>query len=160
MKSLCRDREEKVSVPTYDFSVFTCKDDEGKLVVILSNTGLRNFQKKEVFGWYCSMFIQFEKLAENGMPTSEESQMVYDWVDEVSTGLQCFTEEPNAIFVARVTNQGMAHVIWQVKDPEMAHNYLKDIADKENYPRKFEIYMEEDEKWDHVSYFLNPELKE
>ncbi len=153
-------QEDKCAMPTYDFKVFTCKDDEGKPVVILSNTGLNDFQGKEDFSWYCSMFIYFENVGENGIPDSEESDMVFDWVDEVSTGLQCFSETPNAVFVARLTNQGVAHVIWQVKDPEKAHQYLQSVADKKEYPRKFELYMEQDEAWEHAVDYLNPELKE
>ena len=85
MENMSEDRKEKeyqLLIPKDEYAVYTFKDKEGMPAVAMVNIGLRGFDKKEVFGWYCSMIIDFEELAENGMPTSEESTLVFDWLEE------------------------------------------------------------------------------
>ena len=44
--------------------------------VMVVNTALRKFKYKNIFGWTCSLWMEFKELANNEMPTNDESQLV------------------------------------------------------------------------------------
>jgi hypothetical protein len=143
----------KVIIPEDKFAVVTSTDN-GTPAVIVVNTSLRKFKPKDVFGWSCSLVIQYKDLAENGMPTSEESEFVYQYLEGLSKQIIGDPSHPNALYLARVTWNGTCEVIWQVNNPEPVNEFLKGIIENESYPREFDYKMEYDAKWDNVSWFL------
>ena len=155
-----KDNEFKVLIPKDEYAVYTFKDKEGMPAVAMVNIGLRGFDKKEVFGWYCSMIIDFEKLAENGMSTSEESTLVFDWLEEVHIGLMGDVDHPNALFVGRMSHDGSVHAVWQVNNPKQAHKYLQGLVDSKKYPRQFEFVIEPDEEWKNADFYLTLGVEE
>lgn len=163
MDNMSEDRKEKeyqVLIPKDEYAVYTFKDKEGMPAVAMVNIGLRGFDKKEVFGWYCSMIVDFEELAENGMPTSEESTLVFDWLEEVHIGLMGDVDHPNALFVGRMSHDGSVHAVWQVNNPKQAHKYLQGLVDSKKYPRQFEFVIEPDEEWKNADFYLTLGVEE
>ena len=155
-----KDNEVKLSIPKDEYVVYKLQDEEGMPAVAMVNVGLRGFEHKESFGWYCALFLDFEELAENGMPTSAESTLVFDWIEEVHVGLMGDVDHPNALFVGRMTNQGTVHAVWQVNNPEQAHKYVQGLVDAKKYPRKFEFYLDPDEEWIKAHRYLDIGLEE
>ena len=143
----------KVIIPEDKFAVVHSTYD-GTPAVIVVNTSLRKFKPKDVFGWSCSLVMNYKDLAENGMPTSEESEFVYQYLEGLSKQIIGDPSHPNALYLARVTWNGTCEVIWQVNNPEPVNEFLKGIIDSETYPREFNYKMEYDAKWNNVSWYL------
>ncbi|MBE6332513.1 MAG: DUF695 domain-containing protein [Bacteroidales bacterium] len=150
----------QVLIPQDEYAVYTFKDHEGMPAVAMVNIGLRGFNKKEFFGWYCSLIVDYEELAENGMPTSAESTRVFDWLDELHVGLMGDVEHPNALFVGRMSHEGTLHAVWQVNNPEQAQKYMLGLIDNQSYPRKFEFVIEPDEEWKNADFYLTLGVEE
>ena len=143
----------KVLIPEEKFAVVE-SSFEGKPAVIVVNTNLRKFKPKDIFGWSCSLVMNYKDLAENGMPTSEESEFVYQYLEGLSKQIIDDPIHPNALYLARVTWNGTCEVIWQVNNPEPVNALLKGIIESESYPREFDYRIEYDAKWSNVSWYL------
>ena len=143
----------KVIIPEDKFAVVHSTYD-GTPAVIVVNTSLRKFKPKDVFGWSCSLVMNYKDLGENGMPTSEESEFVYQYLEGLSKQIIGDPSHPNALYLARVTWNGTCEVIWQVNNLEPVNEFLKGIIDSETYPREFNYKMEYDAKWNNVSWYL------
>ena len=126
---------------------------DGLPAVIVANAGLRNFKHKKQYGWICSLVITYKNLAMNGMPTMEESDFVFDYIEKLDADIRGCADKPNALFVARITWNGTCEVIWQVSDPERVHEYLGGIIKNKTYPREMDYRIERDEKWKGVSMY-------
>ena len=127
---------------------------EGLPAIIVVNTALRTFKDKDMFGWTCSLIMDYDSLGENGMPTSDESQLVIDYLDDLSKRIIGDVVHPNALFLARLSHNGTCRVFWQVNNPKPVDELLKGIINDKTYPRGFDYRIEYDEKWDGVSWFL------
>lgn len=152
-----KSQEYKILFPKDNYALCHREDNEGMPSVIVVNLGLKDFRWKDVFGWYCSIIVDFKEMAKNEMPTSEESKLVLDWLDEVDKGLQGDKEHPNALFIARETYHGTVHAMWQVNNPKIAHQYLQEIINNKSCPRDMDYVIEPDEKWEYVDCFFHPE---
>lgn len=142
-----------VKIPEEKFVVVESSAD-GKPAIIVVNTGLRKFKHKELYGWTCSLVIKFKDTAMNGMPTTDESNYVYDYIEGLDKIIKGDATQPNALYLARITWNGTCEVIWQVKDPKAVHEYLGSIIKTETYPREMDYRIEHDEKWEKVSVYL------
>ena len=87
------------------------------------------------------------------MPTAEESEFVYNYIEELDKNIKGDPGNPNALFLARVTWNGTCEVIWQVKDPEAVHKYLGGIITGKTYPRELDYRIEHDPKWKGVAIY-------
>ncbi len=141
-----------VKIPEEKFAVVESSAD-GKPAIIVVNTGLRKFKHKELYGWTCSLVIKFKDTAMNGMPTTDESNYVYNYIEGLDRIIKGDAPEPNALYLARITWNGTCEVIWQVKDPKVVHEYLGSIIKTETYPRELDYRIEHDEKWEKVSVY-------
>lgn len=163
-KKKCSDgmKEVKVVLPEEKYQVVECQYEDDKPAIILLNSNLRDFKEKDVFGWTCSLTIYFKDLAQKGMPTHEESDIVLDYVEKLDSAIKGDPDHPNALFVARETCDGQINVYWQVNDPEPVHQYLQSIIQEESYPREMEYKIEYDGEWKSVEWFLQdfPEKEE
>ena len=146
-------KQVSVAIPEEKFTVFECSY-EGKPAVVVVNSSLRDFKNKDLFSWTCSLSIEFKDLANKGMPTSEESDLVYNWFNHLDLAIKGDSEHPNALFLARETCDGFLNVYWQVYDPEPVHQYLQSIIQGGKYPREMEYKIEQDVKWKKVEWFL------
>lgn len=139
--------------PEERFAVINSSCD-GKPAVIVVNTGLRKFKAKDIFGWYCSLVIEYKDLAENGMPAPEESDFVYRYFEQLDSAIKGDPGHPNAVFLARVTYNGTFEAIWQVNNPEIVHEYLQKIIEEKTYPREMDYRIEYDAKWKNADWYL------
>lgn len=139
--------------PKDEFAVVNSSYD-GKPAVIVVNTGLRKFKAKDIFGWSCSLVLEYKDLAENGMPTSDESNFVYQYFEQLNDAIKGDPSHPNAVFLARITHNGTLEAIWQVNNPDVVHKYLQQIIEEKSYPREMDYRIEYDAKWTNVDWYL------
>lgn len=144
--------QKRVKIPEEKFSVVESFANE-KPAIIVVNTSLAKFKHKKLYGWTCSLVIQYKDTAMNGMPTTEESEFVYNYIEELGKVIKGDTNQPNAVFLARITWNGTCEVIWQVKDPKKVHEYLGGIIINKTYPREMDYRIEYDKKWEKVSIY-------
>jgi len=144
--------EDDNKIPKEKFAVVTTEVDSLPAVIVV-NTNLRKFKAKDVFGWSCSLVMKYERLAENGMPTPEESDFVYEYLEELSEQIIGDPSHPNALYLARITWRGTCEVIWQVNNPEPVDKLLRGIIESQSYLREFDYQMEYDATWDNVSVY-------
>lgn len=143
----------EVKIPENRYSlVHSSRDDKPAVIVV--NSGIREFEPKDVFGWTCSLIIDFQDLAQNGMPTREESDIVLDYFEKLDADIRGDEIHPNALFLARITWNGTFQAIWQVHDPKIVHEYLQKIISEKSCPRDMEYRIEYHAKWENVEYFL------
>ena len=152
--SFAQTNDKEVKIPEEKFVVVESTADD-KPAIIVVNTSLRKFKHKKLYGWTCSLVIKFKETAMNGMPTTDESNFVYDYIEGLDKIIKGDATQPNALYLARITWNGTCEVIWQVKDPKVVHEYLGSIINTETYPRELDYRIEFDEKWEKVSVYNN-----
>ncbi|MCQ2256884.1 MAG: DUF695 domain-containing protein [Bacteroidaceae bacterium] len=153
LSSWSQTKQESVIIPEEQFSVFGCTLDD-KPAVVVANSSLRKFKSKNVFGWTCSLVIDFKETAENNMPTKEEFDFVLNYFEQLDSVIRGDKNHPNALFLARVTWNGTFEAIWQVNNPEIVSQYLQSIIDDKTYPREMDYRIEKDSKWKKVKWYL------
>ena len=141
-----------VKIPEEQFAVVESSSGD-KPAIIVVNTSLRKFKHKKLYGWTCSLVISYKETAMNGMPTTEESTFVYNYIEELDKKIKGDTSQPNALCLARITWNGTCEVIWQVKDPKVVHEYLGGIITSKTYPRELDYRIEYDAKWKNVAMY-------
>ncbi len=104
-----------------------------------------------MFAWHLSIVVECQDLAENGMPTGDESEILNQIGDEFDEKLKA---DGNALFLARITWNGTRQFLYRIYDPEVANQYLSDIIESESNLRPFEYRMQGDEAWELTKYFL------
>ena len=152
--SFAQTNDKEVKIPEEKFVVVE-SSAEDKPAIIVVNTSLRKFKHKKLYGWTCSLVIKYKETAMNGMPTTEESDFVYNYIEELYKTIKGDSLQPNALYLARITWNGTCEVIWQVKDPKVVHEYLGGIINAKTYPRELDYRIEFDEKWEKVSVYNN-----
>lgn len=150
--SFAENGEKEVRIPEEKFVVVESSAD-GKPAIIVVNTSLRKFKHKKLYGWTCSLLIKYKDTAMNGMPTTDESNFVYNYIEELDKTIKGDSTQPNAVYLARITWDGTCEVIWQVKDPQIVHEYLGGIINNKTYPRELDYRIEYDKKWEKVSIY-------
>lgn len=143
----------EVIIPENRYSLVHSSLDN-KPAVIVVNSGIREFEPKDVFGWTCSLIMDFQDLAQNGMPTREESDIVLDYFEKLDADIRGDEIHPNALFLARITWNGTFEAIWQLHDPKIVHEYLQKIIAEKSCPREMEYRIEYHAKWENVEYYL------
>lgn len=146
--------EFKVEIPEDKPALFKFKQDELPGIVYV-NTALSGFEPKQVFAWHLTVYIIFETLVENGMPSIEEREIVDPFGDGIEKNIRGNFDKPNALFLARVTWNGTRELIFRVFDPEVANDYLQNIIASKDYPRELSFRMEEDPDWKETTFFLH-----
>lgn len=143
----------KVIIPREHY-VLVNSSRYGLPAILVINSGLRHFKERSVFGWTCQIVVYFNELADNGMPTHEESTLVLNFFDKLNALIKGNENHPNALFVSRCTNDGALNAIWQVNDPKITEHQLQNIIDNKQYPREFDYKIEYDEDWKGIDWFL------
>lgn len=127
---------------------------DGKPYVGVINRGLANFSHKDVFGWYLSLIIDYDKTAGEGMPDEEDTLKMQDFYDCLAKGLEGSPEHPNVLFLGRVTGDGYTEIMWYANDPETAHEYLQRVIEEKTYPFEFDYEIKADLSWSKADYWL------
>ena len=142
---------ESVSIllPEAVYAVFDTSRD-GLPAIVIVNQSLLSFPHSEIFAWRLSLSIEAAELADNGMPTPEESAflsaMSERFEDTVLGGLTP-TGAVNALFLARSTWNGWRDIHFYVHNPEIAHLALQALLNTGYEDRPWSYSMEEDADW-------------
>lgn len=126
---------------------------DGKPYVGIFNKGLSGFNHKDVFGWYLSVIIDYDRTVGDGMPDEDDSMKMQDFSDALTEELAGDQVHPNALFFGRVTGDGYTQIMWYVNDPAIADKFLKGLIDSKAYPFEFEYEMTHDPTWEEAAYW-------
>lgn len=143
--------EYRVVIPDEVFAILQW-EDEGLPAICVVNQSLANFEPKVVFGWHLSIILSCDQLNDNGMPTSDEVQVLDRFGDELGDHLKA---DGNAVFLARITWNGTRQLLYRVYDPDVANEYLMGLIDAGCHLREFDFRMEHDEAWEFGKYYLS-----
>jgi hypothetical protein len=144
------DHQVRVVLPKPDYTLFDAKR-EGLPEVIVVNGALIDFPHKEVFPWYLRISINATELIENGMPSTKESELLFEIGDEIEEAvLGGITEHggENALFLGRSTWNALRELRYQVHTPEIAHNALQNLVKAKDWPRPWEYEMKHQPDWE------------
>lgn len=142
--------EYRVVIPDEVFAALEWQD-EGLPALCMVNQSLANFEPKIVFACHLSIIVGFVELAENGMPTSDENDLIGQIGKHFDEHLKT---DGNALFLARITWNGTRQFLYRVYDPEIANRFLIDIIENKKEVRPFDFKMEHDEEWELAKWYL------
>jgi len=129
---------------------------DGMPSVAAINYALKVFQPKEVFAWHLSIMIALEQLADNGMPTPKECEILDTFGDLLDIKIKgADPKKPNALFFGRITWNETRELIWRVYDAEIANAYLQKIIADGLPPRPFNYRIDPDGEWKLAEWALN-----
>lgn len=141
-----RTQTPQITLPEESLSIVTFEIDSLPAIAVI-DAALTDFEHKKSFEWHCSLIVECKELADNGMPSPAEMEVLNGFEDELSKGLAGEGELPNAIFFARITHNGTRQLIWKVSNPKQAYDYLASVMKEDQYPRNFEFVIERDVDW-------------
>jgi hypothetical protein len=119
------------------------------------NKALCDFEPKVVFAWHLSLMIEFQSLADNGMPSTEEREVVDPFGDSLDATFKGDNpERPNALFLARITWNKARELIYRVYEPEPCHQYLTRMINEKTSPRPFDYRIDNDPEWKLAAWHL------
>lgn len=148
-------KEFKVIIPDEEYSLINFKGEELPGVAVI-NSALIEFEPKEVFSWHLSIILECNDIVDNGMPSREEEEIVYNYgilLDKLIKGSN--PTQPNALFLARITWNRTRQLIWRVFDPEISNADLQKIISEKSHVRDFEYRMEHDQDWALAHWYLH-----
>ena len=143
------DRQARVIVPEPHYTLFDAKRAELPEVIMV-NDSLLAFSNREIFPWHLRVTFDARELVENGMPSPEESALLFalgDEVEAVILGGRTRLDAQNALFVARSTWNATRELRYQVHDPEIAHAALQEALAKKEWARTWDYEMKYEEDW-------------
>ncbi len=143
------ERRLKVEVPEAHYTLFSAT--RGALPeVIVVNDALLTFRHTEVFPWHLWVCLEATKLGDNGMPTHDESTLLFkvgDRIEDTVLGGRTELGAKNAVFVARSTWNERRELHFQVHDPDIADVALKRMIASHDGTREWEYRMTHDPNW-------------
>ena len=125
---------------------------DGTPDVWLVNQALIGFADTARFPWNLSMIVEMEETLENGMPTSAEQRVLGEMGQQLADSLKA---NDNGLFVASGSWQGVRHLYYQIRDPEIAQQFLQGFVASPVAVRAMEYRMESDPTWSHVEQLLD-----
>jgi hypothetical protein len=131
-----------IELPDPHYTLFNATR-EGLPEVISVNDALLAFRHVEIFPWHLEVTIEARELAERGMPTPEESAVLFDIADEIESTVVGY----NALFLARSTWNGVRQLLFQVHDPDVAHEALQALLESKDHERPWAYRMDHDPTW-------------
>lgn len=143
-----------LGLPEPHYTLFDAKRD-GLPEVIVVNDALLGFRHTEIFPWHLCITIEAKELIENGMPSEDESQLLFELGDGIESvvlkGRTAHGAE-NALFLARSTWNELRELRFQVHDPEIAHSALQALIQGRTWEREWDYRMENDPVWEKASF--------
>lgn len=145
-----------ITVPEPSYALIDTKR-EGKPEVLVVNQALLSFAQIEIFPWHLCLWIEAQDLVENGMPSSTDSELLFRIGDEIESTVLSGTNShgsQNALFLARSTWDGSRELLFQVHDPEVAHQALQALLASRTWDREWDYQMESDPEWSNAAYIF------
>jgi len=139
----------RVIIPEPHYTLFNTTR-AGLPEVVVVNDALLNFVHTEIFTWHLEVTIDAVSLADNGMPTPEESAVLFELGDVIEEALVGY----NAIFLARSTWNGFRQLSFRVHDPEVANHLLQRLTAVEPPLRPWDYHMAQDLEWVQAGYLF------
>lgn len=149
-----RQRTVTIQVPEPHYTLFNATRS-GLPEIIVVNDALLSFPHIEIFAWHLCVTLQAKELIENGMPSPEESALLFEIGDEIEQVVLAGRTEnngENALFLARSTWNEQRELLFQVHDPEIAHLGLQSLLNDRHWPREWDYRMEQDSEWSSAAY--------
>lgn len=137
----------RIQLPEAYYTLFNAKRS-GKPEVIVVNEALLSFQHIEIFPWHLEVTIHAREVEQGGMPTAEESEILFAVGDRIEQAI----EGTNAIFLARSTWDGLREISFRVHDPEVADATLKSLLAQKPVVRPWAYEMQADPEWNLAAY--------
>ncbi len=79
-----------------------------------------------------------------------------EFADDIYDHIVINPDDPNVLYMGRVTGNGITQVMWYVKNPEPVNRYLQSLIMSGDYPIHFQYQMSEDKEWTQAHYWLDP----
>jgi len=136
----------RIELPEPHYTLFDAVRS-GKPEIIVVNDALLTFRHTDIFPWHLEVTIDARDLADNGMPTPEESKVLFEMGDKIEKAI----EGTNALFLSRSTWNGCREISFRVHDPEIANTTLQDLIEKLAI-RPWEYEMKSDPGWSLAGY--------
>jgi hypothetical protein len=143
-------------IPEAHYALFNA-EREGLPEVIVVNEALLRFPHNDIFPWHLRISIDALDLAENGMPTSQESSILFDVGDELERNvIEGLTANGarNALFLARSTWNTFRELHFMIHDPEITHHSLQALLVSRAWIRQWGYSMSEDCDWGKAGYIF------
>lgn len=132
----------RITLPEASYTLFDGnRSDLPEIIVV--NEALLSFRHTEVFPWHIEITIEAKDLAEQGMPTPDESAVLFELGDRIEGAVL----GKNALFLARSTWNGVRQLLFRVHDPEIAHVVLQAILAERPPIREWRYHMTHDREW-------------
>ena len=145
-----------IDLPEPRYTLVDCKR-EGLPEVISINSALLAFPHTAIFPWCLRIRMFFRELADNGMPTPEESKLLFEIADELETSLLSVRTTlgcPNALFLARSTWNEIRELYFMVHDPEPTDAALRGLLNSRKWSRDWEYRMDHDPGWEEAAFIF------
>jgi hypothetical protein len=146
----------RIDLPEDHYTLFNAtRDDLPEIIVV--NDALLAFPHTDVFPWHLRVRLDAKVLAENGMPTPEESQRLFevgDRIEEIVLGGRTSFGARNALFLARSTWNELRELYYCVHDPEITHAALQALIESGHHERHWEYKMNHDPQWNEAGWIF------
>ncbi len=123
----------------------------GQPEVIVVNDALLSFPHAGIFPWHLAVTLEVVDIVENGMPSPTESEILFQIGDRIESVILDGTTEQgsqNALFLARSTWNAQRELLFQVHDPEVAHQALQQLLGCRSWEREWGYRMAGDTNWE------------
>ncbi len=145
-----------IQIPEPHFTLFNTTRS-GLPEVIVVNEALLSFQHSDIFAWHPCVTLEAKELIENGMPSQDESALLFEIGDEIEQLVLAGRTEnngENALFLARSTWNERRELLFQVHNPEIAHVALQSLLTSRQWERDWDYRMEQDLAWSKPAYIF------
>ena len=142
-----------IEIPKPHYTLFNCSRSDLPEVIVV-NDSLLAFAHHDIFAWHLCVTLEAKELIENGMPSPDESALLFEIGDEIEeVVLSGRTEHggENALFLARSTWNELRALRFQVHNPEIAHAALQELLHGRDWTREWDYRMEEDAGWSNAA---------
>lgn len=149
-----QERTVTIQIPEPHYTLFNATR-AGLPEIIVVNDALLSFPHCEIFGWHLCVTLEAKQLIENGMPSQEESALLFEIGDEIEQVVLAGRTEndgENALFLARSTWNEQLELLFQVHNPEIAHAALQSLLSGRHWPRGWDYRIEQDFEWSNAAY--------
>jgi hypothetical protein len=145
-----------IRIPEPHYTLFNATRS-GLPEVIVVNDALLSFPHSDIFPWHLCVTLEAKELIENGMPSPDESALLFKIGDEVEQVVLAGRTEnngENALFLARSTWNERRELLFQVHNPEIAHAALQSLLNSRQWQREWDYRMEHDSQWSRPAYIF------